>query len=260
MALANFSLPFGSASASSMWNTLPINVPQQASAVNNLLYGPAGHQQPENSAYPPPGDHSNYYKNNPYAPPEQHNGNTDNNVNNRNGQYRAGRNNQYLPPPPPPPPQHAGQQPSYPQHHHPAQYPNTNSNSNDPNARSYGEGTYLHNPLGANHQGPPQTPFYSIDPRPAPPQLPGIGGGGSGSSITNGNSNNGQGGGAGGQATRNGGRFPDKPPGFVKVKPSSLTEIHPVLDYDDDQYYDDDDGGDLPGNYPGMDKFGLIMR
>lgn len=48
----------------------------------------------------------------------------------------------------------------------------------------------------------------------------------------------------------------DNPPGFVKVKPSSLTEIHPVLDYDNDEYYDDDDAsgndnGGGGGGFPG---------
>lgn len=41
------------------------------------------------------------------------------------------------------------------------------------------------------------------------------------------------------------------PPGFVKVKPSSLTEIHPVLDYDDDEYYDDDDASGNDNGFPG---------
>lgn len=43
----------------------------------------------------------------------------------------------------------------------------------------------------------------------------------------------------------------NKPPGFVKVKPSSLTEIHPVLDYDDDEYYDDDDAPGNGNGFPG---------
>lgn len=49
----------------------------------------------------------------------------------------------------------------------------------------------------------------------------------------------------------------ENPPGFVKVRPSSLAEIHPVLDYDNDEYYDDDDasgndnGGGGGGGFPG---------
>lgn len=95
MSLVNYSLPFGGIGTPT-WATLSPLQSHQATAVNNLLYGPAGHQETDSISSQTGQTPDQYYKNNPYAPPPSHQSTqyrTRNN-NNRN-------NNNYLPPPPP---------------------------------------------------------------------------------------------------------------------------------------------------------------
>lgn len=96
MALANFTLPFGVGLSTNNWSSptlAPIQQPHQATAVNNLLYGPES-------------DDGQYYKNIPYAPPaqpavsyQQQRQQYHQQRQNHYYQYRS-RNN-YLPPSPP---------------------------------------------------------------------------------------------------------------------------------------------------------------
>lgn len=64
MALINFTTPFGGILPAQSWTTIsPLQ--RHATAINNMLYGPAGHQQ-QNDQEP---DYDYDYKNEPYAPP-----------------------------------------------------------------------------------------------------------------------------------------------------------------------------------------------
>lgn len=64
MALVNFTTPFGNILPAHSWTTIsPLQ--RHATAINNMLYGPAGHQQ-QNEDDP---DYDYDYKNEPYAPP-----------------------------------------------------------------------------------------------------------------------------------------------------------------------------------------------
>lgn len=69
MALANFTTPFGSILPAQSWTTIsPLQ--RHATAINNMLYGPAGHQQQQQNEDDPDYDYD--YKNDPYAPPIIH--------------------------------------------------------------------------------------------------------------------------------------------------------------------------------------------
>ncbi|GAB0091807.1 AGAP008361-PA [Sergentomyia squamirostris] len=225
MALANFSLPFGAA-VNQPWvgNLNPLQPPpQHISAVNNLLYGPAGHQEndvplPENE-----NDHEAFFKNNPYAPP-------------RNSQYRT-RNN-YLPPPP-------GSQQQQPQPAAPAYAQHTPRNYQQPTTRTYGEGLYSMPPPssgntqqqffggggGVNQQnnynnGQP----YSVPPTQSPPS-------GSPRNVPPSQKTNQP------AAPSAPGGYPQRPGGYTQVNAGtgSRTQVHAVLDYDDEDtdYHDE---------------------
>lgn len=86
MSIVNYTLPFGGLGGQS-WSATISPIQQHATAVNNLLYGPAGHQDTD---LEPDGTDDEYYKNNPYATPSHR-------VTQQN--YRR-NNNEYLPPVP----------------------------------------------------------------------------------------------------------------------------------------------------------------
>ncbi|XP_062547418.1 protein spaetzle 3 isoform X2 [Armigeres subalbatus] len=240
MALVNYTLPFGSIQSPGWATVSPIHS-QHASAVNNLLYGPAGHQEAD------PNDHG-FYQNSPYSVPQQQR-----NAPQQSSQYRQTPRNNYLPPSPP------YQQPQQQVYQQPQAQPQQPS-------RTYGEGTYsqvpsrtaappqnpnYYNPSGYNNQpqqptsynqpsnvyrssgGSPQVQLPQNSPQPTPPPNrvppPPVS---SGRGIS---------------STSVGSSIPERPPGFVKVNAGqgSRTQVHAVLDYDDDgeeEYYDD--GGD----------------
>lgn len=96
MALTNFTLPFGIGVPLNNWSSptlSPIQQPHQATAVNNLLYGPES-------------DDGQYYKNIPYAPPAQpavsYQQQRQQYHQRQNHYYQYRSRNNYLPPPSPP--------------------------------------------------------------------------------------------------------------------------------------------------------------
>ncbi|XP_055837289.1 protein spaetzle 3 [Episyrphus balteatus] len=145
MALANFSLPFGNGLAAHNWAATlsPIQQVQRNSNTNDLLYGPAGHQQQDELP-------TDYYKNNPYLAPhaqEQYQYNNNNNNNRRKGGQT------YLPPIPPTSPGVPTRQQSYDQRQKPQQFSHQNQQGNyqhsigsqqpqQPSTRTYGENNY----------------------------------------------------------------------------------------------------------------------
>lgn len=260
MALVNYTLPFGSIQAPAWATVSPIHS-QHASAVNNLLYGPAGHQEADAN------DHE-FYKNSPYSPPQQQQQQQSKPPQQSSQQYRQAPRNNYLPPPQTYPQQNTQrqQQPAYQQ---PQQSP-----------RTYGEGSYSQVPsrAGGNQQqqppppqqnngfynpsynqqqppvnynvpqSPPQNTYRNNPPQQVPQQPPPASNRVPPPPINSGR---------GISSTSAGSAVPERPPGFVKVNAGqgSRTQVHAVLDYDDDEgdYYDDDeDGGSdrVPGKCP----------
>ncbi|XP_040163037.1 protein spaetzle 3 isoform X1 [Anopheles arabiensis] len=250
MALVNYTLPFGNIQAPT-WATASPLQNQHASAVNNLLYGPAGHQ----------GDDQDYYKNAPYAPPQRQAKQSPQQQQQQQQhsiQYRQTPRNNYLPPPsfvppganyspgPTPPPQ-TQQSPPAPgrtygegsyadgsptnggspaQQQQPAQQPPP---AQQPAYYEYSSGSYATQPgrpFAEQHANPQTgTNYRSSTPQqaaaPAPPAVPRAPAnvqGGTGSYV-------------------------QRPAVFASVGPAGTrTSIHPVLDYDeedDDDYYDE---------------------
>lgn len=202
MALANFTLPFGGGIVASNWATVsPIQ--HHATAVNNLLYGPAGHQKADTVPSDP--QHP-YYKNDPYAPPTP------------SRQYRF-RNNNYLPPPPSPPQQFNTPVPvnSFPQTQAPRPY---DDNSNQA--------------LPAQDIQPPDTPALydfnaqrvTYDQTVTATPLPQVSRENTASTAS----------------TIDDAPYPDRRPVYTRVQAGvgSKTQVHAVLDYDEEEYYDDE--------------------
>ncbi|XP_058814843.1 protein spaetzle 3 [Topomyia yanbarensis] len=262
MALVNYTLPFGSIQSPGWATVSPIHS-QHASAVNNLLYGPTGHQEDD------PNDQG-FYDNSPYSPPQQHR-QQQQSAPQQSSQYRQAPRNNYLPPAQqsytqPPPKQQVYQQPQL-------QPPQT--------SRTYGEGSYsqapsrgnpqhqnpsYYNPGGYNQQPKQQPSSYNVPnqqppnnyrgnggppPPPPPPKIPQTQATPPPSRIPPPPVSSGR----GISSTSAGGAFPERPPGFVKVNAGqgSRTQVHAVLDYDDDEeeYYDDDDGDNGSPNAAG---------
>lgn len=235
MALTNFSLPFGGGLPTPHWATIsPLQ--QHATAVNNLLYGPANHQQDTTN------EDDGYYKNDPYAPPKQ--------VATSQQRYLT-RNNNYLPPPP--------QQQQQPAAQYNSQQPAARNQYTQP-TRTYGENSYanvppsqrnvqIQQPTPQQQQAPPLSPpqqyFNNFNQRrayatpepvaetavtPQPSLAAPVRGGVVGADI---------------QAPT----FPQQATSFTRVQAGtgSRTQVHAVLDYDDDggeedEYYDDEEG------------------
>lgn len=87
MALVNFTTPFGGILPVQSWTTIsPLQ--RHATSINNMLYGPAGHQQPQEDDP----DYDYDYKNEPYAPP------TINRQTYQPQPHQYRRPNDYLPP------------------------------------------------------------------------------------------------------------------------------------------------------------------
>ncbi|CAD7080005.1 unnamed protein product [Hermetia illucens] len=259
MALTNFSLPsFGSLPTQPWAATISPIQPHHASAVNNLLYGPAGHQE---SDEPPAGiSHQEYYKNSPYSPPA-------------NYQFRSKPNN-YLPPHQ----QQPSQQPQLRQQTIDQQSASGGSyNQPRPNylpptqsTRTYGEGNYGgHVSTRGPNQGNQQqyfngynTPTRVYNQQPVGPTdapQPGL-------SVNSNNIPREHGTAPAGQDNIQGDDgYPERPPGFTRVQAGrgSRTQVHAVLDYDADEtdeadYYDEHNGngsrhaGDDPKSNPNV--------
>lgn len=237
MALANYTLPFGGGGiAAQNWATIsPLQ--QHATAVNNLLYGPAGHQ---NSDQPPDDDENDdYYKNDPYAPPSHI-------TNQQLQQQYRNKNNNYLPPPLP-------SQPSV------SPYGSTvhqRTPYNTQTTRTYGESSYSNVPTSREPQQNTQyfnsqnnNRRYTLPPGstagtqtvvtpPPPPQIiqqtraPNNFRNSDTSDNSNNNSDN---------TDSTGPAYPSQAGGFTRVHAGqgSRTQVHAVLDYDDDG---EDDG------------------
>ncbi|XP_050081697.1 protein spaetzle 3 [Anopheles aquasalis] len=263
MALVNYTLPFGSIQAPAWATGSPLQN-QHASAVNNLLYGPAGHQENDHH-------HQEYYKNDPYAPPQRQSKQQQSPQQQQQQrqqhsiQYRQAPRNNYLPPPAYVPPGA-----NYPQQTPANQPPASSSSVAAPGAgRTYGEGTYSDS-TSQSQQPPsanvPQQPAYyeyssgsyasqpgrqqpayaATDPNPpsANPSAPGYRGNSqpssgrvAGSTTSSSSSSSPQAGSS---------RYPQRPPAppaFANVNPGlgPATEIPvQVIDYDDDDDGDDD--------------------
>ncbi|XP_035917645.1 protein spaetzle 3 isoform X1 [Anopheles stephensi] len=238
MALVNYTLPFGNIQPPT-WATASPLQNQHASAVNNLLYGPAGHQ----------GDDQDFYKNAPYAPPQRQSKQSPQQQQQQHSiQYRQTPRNNYLPPPSYIPPSAA-----YPQAPTPPP-----QQTQQPLGRTYGEGSYADgagsppNPAGVpqqpQQQPPAQQPAYyeyssgSYATQPGRPFTEQHANPQTGTSYR---SNPPQPAGprtAGSQGSATG-SYPQRPPVYASVgSTGTRTSIHPVLDYDeedDDDYYDE---------------------
>lgn len=132
MALANYTLPFGGLGGQG-WSATISPIQQHATAVNNLLYGPAGHQETD---LEPDGTNEEYYKNDPYATPSHR-------VTQQN--YRR-NNNEYLPPVPI-------------QYNTQSTRSQTRSQYQTQTTRTYGEGSYSNVPQRTAQ--PPNTQFFN---------------------------------------------------------------------------------------------------
>lgn len=225
MALSNFSLPFGAAAtpSPSNWLTTASPIQHHVTAVNDLLYSPEGHQPADRSN----GSPSQYYKNDPYAPPTQPPSQYQ-----RQQTYQYRSHNNYLPPPipvaqnpaqlksqhipqlqappPPPPPSPPARTITNYQSHH--------------QTRTYGENSYESHEFYSenisnsyNNSDSNSQPSYPVGGTPQP-QL-------SNEHLTN--------------AEENG--YPAERPTYTRVQAGqgSKTQVHAVLDYDNDDYYDD---------------------
>ena len=231
MALVNYTMPFGSIGGPSWATISPLHNPPHATAVNSLLYGPPGPQENDLT-----NDQNDYFKNSPYAPPQSHFRQTQQH---QSGQYRQRSSNNYLPP-------------SVPTAKPPPQYQNRNAYA-PPNSRTYGEGSYsnappaftpvqnngYYNPNFKQNTSPTparQTQAPSVTPRPAS----------SFNSNQNKPSNN---------PKPNQSGFPSLPPTYTKVQAGkgTNTQIHAVLDYDDDEYYEDTEDPGSKGQGQGAD-------
>lgn len=233
MALANFTLPFGGSVAASNWAATITPIQHHATAVNNLLYGPEGHQKAD--AVP---NSAQYYKNDPYAPPPAHINQRQPQYQHQHHQFQFRSRNNYLPPPPPPVQQQQPKQPQ-PQSVHalpplpqapihpqfnsqPEQLPPQTQTSFQQQVRTYGENNYQENAfyhenisvsnsfnsssINSHSETYEQTPAATPQ-----PQL----------SKEN--------------------QYPERPT-FTQVQAGhgSKTQVHAVLDYDNDEYYEEE--------------------
>lgn len=277
MSLVNYTLPFGSGNSIPNWATIsPLQ--QHATAVNNLLYGPAGHEE---SDIPPDQD---YYENNPYAPPQRP----------TQQQYRN-RNNNYLPPPPVTQ-QQQKQQPGIPkqfntvqqqqqtistqQQTHSTQQSRNHYQQHTQPTRTYGEGSYsaktppreiqppntqqqqqqYFNSFNSQQQrstynSQQSTVSATVSPiQPTVTRIGGIGNIGGGTKSPDASSSNVE----QNRAKIKDNKYPSQVPGFTKVHAGqgSRTQVHAVLDYDDDEgdYYDEKDDG-VPVGISGKNYF-----
>lgn len=272
MALMNFSLPFsGSVAPSANWLTTPNPLQHHAAvasnvAVNDLLYSPEGHQAVNAAA---PNQRNQYYKNDPYSPPSysqphQHQQQQQQQqLQHQTFHYRSrATNNNYLPPPsshgerpPSSESQHIPQlQPPLPEPNHQTRTI-TNYQSHH-TTRAYGGSRYeAHEFFNENFSSnfnnsnivsqPPRTPSAVYGPIPITPHPP--------IATTNqhltataaeevaesGTDDKAQ------QQQQQQQQFPIQRPTYTQVQAGhgTKTQVHAVLDYDNDDYYDDESGG-----------------
>lgn len=266
MALLNFSLPFGGSVAPSVnWLTTPNPLQHHAAAAaaattNDLLYSPEGHQAST--------QHNQYYKNDPYSPPSysqphqqpqpQHH--QQQQQQHQTFHYRSrATNNNYLPPPSSRSPpsdslQHIPElQPPLPEPNH--QTRTISNYQSHHTTRAYGETRYeaheffnenfstnFNNSNDSNivsQSSPSRTPsaVYGPIPLTAHPQ--------NNQHLTAATADE--------EPTVAGSddkaqqQFPIQRPTYVQVQAGqgSKTQVHAVLDYDNDDYYDEENGGKI---------------
>lgn len=258
MALANFTLPFGAVASANApnWGATISPIQHHATAVNNLLYSPEGHQKTDSL----PND-SPYYKNDPYAPPAQST-NLHQQYRHRQHhhyQFRSRTNNNYLPPPLPPPSQQLPEQKhpvdqfqpiSPPLQSEPPIQPQQQSNqptqtitsnfqqqTQQQSTRTYGESSYqqenqFYRDDSFNSSSNDSTDEFisqpiAYDQTPTPhPQISNE----NLASTANVNDVNGA------------NNYPENRPTYTRVQAGqgSKTQVHAVLDYDNDEYYDEE--------------------
>ncbi|XP_031627250.1 protein spaetzle 3 [Contarinia nasturtii] len=239
MALVNFSLPFSGSVAPSNWITTPNPIQNQhVTVVNDLLYHPEGHQQHEAD------DTSNvqrqYYKNDPYSHPTQ-SPPISNQYQRQTFHYRSrGASNNYLPPPLSNLNSNHERPPSTKSQYIPQLQPPletgtrtvTNYQSHH-QTRAFGESRYeahefYNENISSNLNNSdvdsqsPNGAFDSIVNTPQPP-------------ITNDKLS----------SIQNDDKtytFPANRPTYTQVQAGhgSKTQVHAVLDYDNDEYYDEE--------------------
>lgn len=232
----NFSLPFSGSVAPSNWITTANPIQQhQPTAVNDLLYSPEGHQADTVA------NGQQFYENDPYSPPTQ----SPNQYQRQTYHYRSHATaNNYLPPPlsalngqrPPPPPPKS--QP-IPQLQPPFETPElktrtvTNYQSHH-QTRTYGENRYeahdfynenISSNLNNSDVDSQSPAFDSIVA--ATPQSPSTH-----DNLSLDNVDKTQ-------------TFPANRPTYTQVQAGhgSKTQVHAVLDYDNDEYYDEENLG-----------------
>lgn len=238
----NFSLPFsGPAAAASNWVTATTPNPIHVTAVNNLLYGPENHQSPSDSSTFNQQQSPQYYKNDPYAPPSATQ-QPPTQYQRQTYHYRS-RNN-YLPPAlslngnqkaQPPPPQHIPQlQPPLPGDQLPTRTITNYQQQSHHTARTYGESSYeSHEFYNENISSSSvnnsdvhsqATPYEAI----AAPQT----------QLTHEPPAH--------LSDKNLG-YPPNRPTYTQVQAGvgTKTQVHAVLDYDNDEYYDEENVGKL---------------
>lgn len=228
MSLANFTFPFGAANLAAPNWTPPTLSPLQthATAVNSLLYGPEGHQ----GGGPQPNS-GQYYQNDPYAPPGQP-ANTNQRQTYRHRQhhhfqYRS-RNN-YLPPatpqpstpPSPPAEEHSNNNYLPPQTPIDVQSHSVAAFEQQTQQRTFSESTFSQQPEygspnvdGDGVERPPPISFETaVTPQSGPSSTP---------------------------SPSDGGSY--VPPTYTRVQAGqgAKTQVHAVLDYDNDEYYDEE--------------------
>ncbi|XP_055303890.1 protein spaetzle 3 [Sitodiplosis mosellana] len=242
MALMNFSLPFSGSVAPSNWITTanPLQQPH-ATVVNELLYSPEGHQADSTANGP------QFYKNDPYSHPTQHQQQQQHQSPHYQRQtfhYRSRATaNNYLPPPPS---NFNHERPPIKSQHIPQLQPplETGNNNGDLKTRTvtnyqshhqtqaFGDSRYeAHEFYNENISSSfnnsdvdSQPPAYDSIVATATPQPP----------ITNEK-----------LTIENDGKtytFPANRPTYTQVQAGhgSKTQVHAVLDYDNDEYYDEE--------------------
>lgn len=241
MALMNFSLPFSGTVAASNWvtATTPQPIQHHVTAVNNLLYSPQNHQSPSDSTFSTQQQTHEFYKNDPYAPPA-----TPSPTQYQRQTYHYRSRNNYLPPPLSSlnskqlPPQHQQQhipQLQPPLSTDPQARTITNYQQSHHTTRTYGESSYeshefynenISSRLNTSDVNS-QVPAYDSIATPQPPHL----------------THQSQANVVRGDKTQS--AFPPNRPTYTQVQAGhgSKTQVHAVLDYDNDEYYDEENVG-----------------
>lgn len=207
----NFSLPF-SGTVAPNWITTVNPIENHVTAVNNLLYSPEGHQAVDNSPLNQQHQQQQFYRNDPYAAPTQ-------SPDYQTEQYHYRSRNHYLPPL-----LSTLNQKNQNQQLSPVQQRTiSNYQSHQQTQTQYDESRYeTHDYFNANIQ------FNSsnVNSETIPYDLPD-------SQLPNDN------------LAKNTNAFPVNPPQYTQVQAGhgSNTQVHAVLDYDNDEYYDQENVG-----------------